>query len=298
LAPGQMYSLLGSSGSGKSTLLKLMSGGLVASAGEISWKGRSFYQDHNELLGSHPGVRLMAQVPDMLPMLSLEENWQRYARQLSGKAFVHYCREAAQALGLEQSLTKKLRQLSGGELQRAWLGAVLAERKELILLDEPFSQMDFPLRQRALSFCKKWIGESTAVLVTHEPRDALSFGNQVNLLHEGQIQGPLSPPELSENPPSLAWACLSGPVNVLSSGWKELLGWELHFLRPHHLKGHNDRRQSPQVEVSELRGTGQGLEALVHHGTLKEGIWIAVPYEASWKPGDKLGLSIKKPPPK
>lgn len=295
LAPGQMYSLLGSSGSGKSTLLKLLSGRLRASAGGLFWKGRPFSEQHNDLLGSHPGIRLMDQVPDLLPMLSVQENWQRYARQLSGRAFAHYCQEAVQALRLESVFTKKVKQLSGGELQRAWLGAVLAEQKELILLDEPFSQMDFPLRQRALKFCQKWIGQSTAILVTHEPRDALSFGSQVILLGEGQIQGPLSPQEVSENPPSLVWANLSGPVNELSPGWKKVLGLEADYIRPHHLLGQENKPGIPQVEVQELRGTGQGLEARVQHPSLQEAIWIALPFGASWKPGDHLGLGIKKP---
>lgn len=295
LASGQMYSLLGSSGSGKSTLLRIMAGALLPEAGQMRWKNDSFYRDHNALLGVHPGVRLMSQTPDLLPMLSLQENWQRYARHLSARAFKHYCREATQALELKHLLSNKIRDLSGGELQRAWLGAVLAEKRELVLLDEPFSQLDYPLRRKALEFCKKWIGESTAVLVTHEPGDALAFGDSVNLLQQRTLQGPLNPIQVSENPPSLEWARLSGSVNVLSSGWKDILDTEADYLRPHHLRAHSKHATGVKVKVTELRATGHSLEALVEHPSIPQKVWITLAPEILGFPGQQLHLSIKKP---
>jgi ABC-type Fe3+/spermidine/putrescine transport system ATPase subunit len=227
---GGMTALLGPSGSGKSTLLRLIAGFMEPDAGGISLGGRS-------ILGLPPdrrGVVMVFQNAPLFPHLTLAANigfGLRMRRlpeaEIAGR--VTAMMERVQLSGLGH---RRPSELSGGQAQRGALARALVLQPDLLLLDEPLSNLDASLRDemRALIHDLQRETGTTMLVVTHDQAEAVALADRVALMLDGRIAQEATPRDIYRRPASVAVARFFGGVNFLQGdategGFRCALGW-------------------------------------------------------------------------
>lgn len=216
VATSTRLALVGSSGSGKSTLLRLIAGFEKPDAGTISLDGRELSGPNAAVPAHRRGIGYVSQDGALFPHLSVERN---IAFGLP-RADRHGTRvaELMDLASLDPALARRMpHELSGGQQQRVALARALAQRPQVILLDEPFSALDTGLRaatRRAVIDVLERSGV-TAVLVTHDQEEALSFGHQIGVLTGGSLAQAGDPAAVFDAPVDAAVAAFLGDVILL-----------------------------------------------------------------------------------
>lgn len=189
LAAGRWTCLLGASGVGKTSLLKVLAGLLPADAGTVR------AADGQPLAGR---VAYMAQQDLLLPWLDALGNVTLGARLRGEQADSARARALLTAVGLAGSERALPQTLSGGMRQRVALARTLYEDRPVVLMDEPFAQLDVLTRYRLQALAAQMLKERTVLLVTHDPLEALRLGHAVYVLsgQPGRLSTPLRPPGL------------------------------------------------------------------------------------------------------
>ncbi|HMQ35809.1 MAG TPA: ABC transporter ATP-binding protein, partial [Chloroflexaceae bacterium] len=216
LAPGQFMALLGPSGCGKTTLLRLIAGFEQPDAGVISVGGRTVVSPCGAgLPPEQRSVGMVFQDYALFPHLSVEQNVayglgrspERAARAADLLALV----------GLEGAGRRLPHQLSGGQQQRVALARALAPRPALLLLDEPFSNLDAGLRQAVRAEVRQILRREgvSALFVTHDQEEALSLADVVAVMLGGRVAQVARPRELYERPATREVAAFVGAANFL-----------------------------------------------------------------------------------
>lgn len=190
VAPGERVALLGPSGSGKSTLLRTIAGLETPQAGMISWAGH----DLRDVPAHRRGFPLMFQDGQLLPHRDVAGNV-GYALQLARKPRAEIARRVAELLelvGLVGYERRRIQTLSGGQQQRIALARALATEPRLLLLDEPLSALDAPLRARLGMDVRRILEERGlgAIVVTHDPEEAELIADRAIHLPFGGHQPP------------------------------------------------------------------------------------------------------------
>jgi iron(III) transport system ATP-binding protein len=190
LEAGHIACLLGPSGCGKTTLLRCIAGFEDIAEGEIQLRGDIVSQANRQIPPEKRRIGMVFQDYALFPHLTIEEN---IAFGLAGKApdEAHLrVRQLLATVGLSGQGDKYPHELSGGQQQRVALARALAPRPELILLDEPFSNLDVGLRERLSVEVREILKRegSTAVLVTHDQNEAFAMADEIGVMHEGRIQ--------------------------------------------------------------------------------------------------------------
>jgi iron(III) transport system ATP-binding protein len=190
LRRGVIGCLLGPSGCGKTTVLRCIAGFETAREGRIVLDGQVVSGDGHAVPPERRRVGMVFQDYALFPHLRVAENIAFGLRALDGQARAARLRDLAGLVGLEGALEKYPHELSGGQQQRVALARALAPRPELLLLDEPFSNLDVDLRERLSLEVRDIIKASgaTAVLVTHDQQEAFAMADEIGVLHEGRIQ--------------------------------------------------------------------------------------------------------------
>lgn len=217
LAAGEHLALVGRSGSGKSTLLKLLYGMFDADAGQIVYKDREILGPKFHLIPGDDRFKYVAQDFDLMPYVTVRENVGKHLSNTDKAAKNTRILELLELLELSPWADVKARDLSGGQQQRVALARALAHSPELILLDEPFSQLDAfhaeRLKMQLFAYFKS--KKITCITATHHGSDVLSFADKALVLENGRVVAFDPPVRLFENPPSLNVARLFGHVNEI-----------------------------------------------------------------------------------
>lgn len=216
--PGKLACLLGPSGCGKTTLLRLAAGLETVQQGRITI-GETVVGDGAGHLQTPPerrGVGLMFQDYALFPHLTLMENV-TFGLGPDAQHRRDWARRSLGRMGLGHLAEAYPHTLSGGQQQRVALLRALAPEPRVLLLDEPFSGMDVTLRasvrEETLSILKET--GVAAVMVTHDPEEAMFMADEILIMNEGRIVQAGAPVETYFNPANAFVANLFGPVNKL-----------------------------------------------------------------------------------
>ena len=198
LEPGQIGCLLGPSGCGKTTVLRCIAGFEHVSAGEISLGGGLIGSATYHVPAEQRRIGMVFQDYALFPHLSVAANIGFGLRALSADASSARVAELLETVGLAGQDQKYPHELSGGQQQRVALARALAPRPRLLLLDEPFSNLDVDLRERLAIEVRDILKAegTTAILVTHDQHEAFALADQIGVMYEGRIQQWDAPYEL------------------------------------------------------------------------------------------------------
>lgn len=212
---GSIVALLGPSGCGKTTLLRCVAGLERPDAGAISIGDETVSSAHIDVPPERRGIGMVFQDSALFPHASVARNVGfGLSRRERRSSFVD---ELLSLVGLEGFGDRSPETLSGGQQQRVALARALAHAPSVILLDEPFSNLDAALRaslRRDVRDLMRELG-MTAVFVTHDQGEAFELGDEVAVMIDGVIQQQATPGELYEHPRSRSVAEFIGDANVL-----------------------------------------------------------------------------------
>ena len=217
IADQEFMVLLGASGCGKSTLLRIIAGLETASAGEVWIGGRRI--DH--LSPKDRGIAMVFQNYAVFPHLTVFENigFGLRMQKLPNDEVTRRVERVATLMHIEQLLKRYSGELSGGQRQRVAVARALAMEPDVILMDEPLSNLDALLRMEMRAELKGVLAESktTAIYVTHDQVEAMSMADRISVMHQGKIVQAASPIEVYRNPSAEFVASFIGnpPMNFL-----------------------------------------------------------------------------------
>lgn len=212
---GEFVALLGSSGCGKTTLLRTVAGFNTPTHGTISIDGR----DVTRLPPDKRGMALVFQSYALWPHMSVDQNigYGLKLRRIESSVSRQRIDEMKALLGLEALGHRKPGELSGGQRQRVALGRALAINPEILLLDEPLSNLDARIRltvRHEISALQRRLG-ITAVHVTHDREEAMVMADRIVILNAGEVAQVGSPLEVYNRPNSAFVAAFMGAENLI-----------------------------------------------------------------------------------
>jgi iron(III) transport system ATP-binding protein len=213
---GSIMALLGPSGCGKTTLLRCIAGLERAEGGEVRVGDRRVSGADTFVPPERRRIGMVFQDWALFPHLSVARNvgfGLTKDQRRSGRVA-----EALEMVHLEPFADRMPGTLSGGQQQRVALARALANRPEIVLLDEPFSNLDATLRVRIRTEVQRLLRDLgvTALFVTHDQEEAFAVGEIVAVMFDGNIVQQARPAELYESPTSRAVAAFIGDANFLS----------------------------------------------------------------------------------
>ena len=190
LDPGAIGCLLGPSGCGKTTVLRCLAGFEAIDGGSIALGGRVVSRPGVSVPPEERGVGVVFQDYALFPHLTVARNVAFGLRKHGGRDADRRVDEMLDLVGLRHAALAWPHELSGGQQQRVALARALAPQPQLMLLDEPFSNLDIDLRER-LSVEVRGIlkaSNTTAILVTHDQHEAFALADEIGIMHEGTIE--------------------------------------------------------------------------------------------------------------
>jgi len=198
---GEILALVGESGSGKTTLLRLIAGLEHPDSGLICLSGKVIVEGNKSVPAHEREVGMVFQDYALFPHLTILENVKFGIKKAKGDP-IQIAKKTLALVGLMEDDNKYPHQLSGGQQQRVALARAIAPNPKILLMDEPFSNLDALLKDQVREEIRQIIKKTgiTAIFVTHDTKDALSTADRIAILHKGFLQQIDSPKELYENP--------------------------------------------------------------------------------------------------
>lgn len=235
---GKIIALAGDSGCGKSTLLNLIYGLLDAEEGEIIFDGKPISGPKKNLVPGEDQMKLVAQNYDLMPYSTVAENVGKFISNINLEAKKSKVLELLTVVGLEDYAKVLPKYLSGGQQQRVSIARALSVMPKLLLLDEPFSHLDFArkieLRERLFTYVKE---KNISLLIsTHEIQEIMPWLYQIIVLKEGRLIQNDTARETYSHPYNEYVAKLFGEVNIFSEDEKSTFDIPKSFYYPHEIK--------------------------------------------------------------
>ncbi len=308
---GEFVSLLGASGCGKTTLLRIIAGLESVTEGSVTIAG----QDVTGLPPEQRDIAMMFQSYALLPHLSVVENVRfplRMRRRGSREEQADRAAKALETVQLTHLANRMTRQLSGGQQQRVALARAIVSNPQILLLDEPLSNLDARLREEMqveLIEIHRKLGLTT-IFVTHDQEEALSLSDRVVLLNEGRIEQQGTPREIYAAPATAFASFFLGAANllpvILGPGPVAHLSDGQDLALPEGETGQGDRRlllRQEDLTIVPAQAPG-ALKARVairvylgarHRYMLDlagQRISMTAPSSVLVEPGDEVGLAI------
>ncbi len=212
---GEHIAVMGESGCGKSTLLKAIYGLLDLNEGSISYNDELLFGPQEHLVPGHPFMKFLTQQLNIMPFTTVFENVAEHLSRFYMDEREKRTLELIQVVDLMPFKDTKVKNLSGGQKQRVALAKVLAKEPEILLLDEPFSQIDHfrknELRYRLFSYLKS--KKISCITATHDRNDVLPFADEIIIMRNGKITTKNNPQTLYQQPFDVYSASLFSEVN-------------------------------------------------------------------------------------
>jgi ABC-type Fe3+/spermidine/putrescine transport system ATPase subunit len=224
VAKGEHIAVMGESGCGKSTLLKLVYGLLTPGEGNIMWGGNQIKGPLYKLVPGETYMKYLSQEFDLMPFTTVSENISEHLSVFFPDELKKRTGELLELIEMTSDADTKVKNLSGGQQQRVALARVLAQKPDVLLLDEPFSHIDNfrknSLRRNLFEYLKE--EKITCLTATHDHMDVLPFADRVLILKDKQLIAEGETLKLYENPRNMYVASLFGeanniPITILKS---------------------------------------------------------------------------------
>lgn len=218
LEAGEIGALLGASGSGKSTLLKAIAGLLPIQSGEIFLHGQQVAGEHLHLPPQNRDVGMLFQDYALFPHLNALDNVLFGLKHLPKSAAKDKALLMLERVQLADFTKRFPHELSGGQQQRVALARALVRDPSLVLLDEPFSNLDQAVRDHLISDLRTLFKSQniSALLVTHSKQEAFAFADNIALMEKGNILHAASPKVLYDSTESSTLATFLGHIAAVS----------------------------------------------------------------------------------
>lgn len=218
LAQGETLCVMGESGGGKSTLLKIIYGLLDTNNGAIFWNNQPILGPAYHLVPGIDFFKYVAQDFDLMPYTTVAENINKFLSRFYPAESKKRVNELLEVIEMTDFANEKVKNLSGGQQQRVAIARALAKEPELLLLDEPFSQIDNfkknTLRRNLFDYLKKQ--KIACIIATHDTNDALSFADKLIVIKDNEIIANETPSDLYKNPKEKYIASLFDDVNDIT----------------------------------------------------------------------------------
>jgi iron(III) transport system ATP-binding protein len=214
---GEVLAVVGESGSGKTTLLRVVAGLEVPTAGEVLLNGHVASSARGSVPPERRDIGIVFQDYALFPHLSVLGNVLFGLQNIRRIGRSDRAHEALALVGLESLASRFPHELSGGQQQRVALARALAPRPSLLLLDEPFSNLDVVLRQQIREEVAQILraARTTALFVVHDLDDVLAIADRIAILKDGVLQQIDTPQAIWERPADEYVARLFGSTNLL-----------------------------------------------------------------------------------
>ncbi|MGN6532905.1 MAG: ABC transporter ATP-binding protein, partial [Ginsengibacter sp.] len=209
----QKIAITGESGAGKSTLLKIISGHVQPGSGTVLFDGKRVIGPEEKLLAGHQGIAYLSQHYELHNNYVVKDLicFQMNVQEAEATQLFDICR-------ISHLLDRRTNQLSGGEKQRIALCMLLVKYPKLLVLDEPFSNLD-PIHKNTLKAVLEDITgrlQITCLLASHDPHDTLSWADEIFVMKEGKIVQQGTPGEIYYEPVNEYVAGMFGKYNLLT----------------------------------------------------------------------------------
>lgn len=239
---GEILALVGESGSGKTTLLRLIAGLEHPNSGTISLSGNKIVEGRKSVPSNQRKVGMVFQDYALFPHLTIIENI-KFGLDNSEGNIDQIAKQTLRLVGLAENFSKYPHQLSGGQQQRVALARAIAPSPSILLMDEPFSNLDALLKDQVREEIRHIIKKTgvTAIFVTHDTRDALSTADRIAILHKGRLQQIDTPKNLYEKPINPYVANFFGKRNeLIATATTEGFYTSFGFIEDHRAKNYQE----------------------------------------------------------
>lgn len=275
----QKIAIAGETGSGKSTLMKIIGGLVQADGGTVLFENVRVKGPEEVLLPGHPGIAYLSQHFELRNHYRVEELLS-YSNKLSdedAENIYKVCR-------ITHLMKRKNDQLSGGEKQRIALAKLLITSPQLLLLDEPFSNLDM-IHKNILKSVIHDLGEKlevTCMLISHDAPDILSWADEIIIMKDGEIIQQGTPEVIYNKPVNEYTAALFGRYNLIKG----------KFIRPEKIKIVKEDKHTLKGKINKILffGSYYELEVQVSDNIIRVNV-----VECTLKKGDTVHLSVTLP---
>lgn len=235
---GKIIAIAGESGCGKSTLLSLIYGLMDWQEGHIYFEDQPLFGPKANIVPGEKEMKLVAQNYDLMPYGTVYDNVGKFISNINLEEKRNKVNQLLDIVGLSNEIDKKPKFLSGGQQQRVAIARALSLLPKLLLLDEPFSNLDvsrtIDIRKKLFDYVKEQ--NITLLISTHDLQEVMPWLDEILILKDGQIVQNGTPQELYKKPSNSYVAKLFGEVNILTEKEKEILQCSKNFYYPNEIK--------------------------------------------------------------
>ena len=286
----QKIAITGESGSGKSSLLKIISGHVQSDAGKVLFNGKKVAGPEEKLLAGHKDIAYLSQHYELNNNYVVKDLiwFQVKMEEPEAENLFSICR-------ISHLLDRKTNHLSGGEKQRIALCKLLLKLPKLLVLDEPFSNLD-PINKNTLKVVLEDITERlqiTCLLASHDPQDTLSWADEIIVMKEGHIIQTGTPEQIYYDPLDQYVAGMFGKFNFLTQEQAAWFGIEPNgkevLIRPENFIITEKEGEKGTIKKITFRGSFYEAEIV-----LKDLVIVIKLMKNDWKVGKEVFVKIGK----
>lgn len=216
---GNIVAIIGESGSGKSTLLKCIYGLLKVDSGEVLFEGKRILGPDEQLIPGHKQMKMVTQDFSLNIYAKVYDNIASMLSNTNVQSKHDKTMAMMEHLHIMHLKEKKITELSGGEQQRVAIAKALVSNTSVLLLDEPFSQVDALLKNQLRADIKRIAADTgvTVIMVSHDPADGLFLSDELLILKDGQLLQTGKPSHIYHHPDHIYTAQILGNAVVLNA---------------------------------------------------------------------------------